>query len=193
MKIIGLTGSIGMGKSATSALLKILKIPVHDSDAAVHVALGPKGGAFRDVVKEFPGAWDKKSNSIDRKKLGAIVFADDTARLKLEAIIHPHVWASQRAFIKKARRMGVKKVVLDIPLLFETGAERRCDEVICVTAPGFIQRQRVLRRAGMSVERFEAILNKQVPDAEKRKRANIVIHTGLGRAFTLQALKKYLK
>ncbi len=193
MKIIGLTGSIGMGKSATAALLQNLGVPVHDSDAAVHIALSPEGGAFRDVALEFPEAWDKATHTINRKILGAIVFADAEKRRKLEALVHPHVWDSQREFIKRFKSAGAKLVVLDIPLLYETGAESKCDEVMVVTAPSFIQRQRVLSRPGMSEEKFQSILKNQVPDAEKRRRADYIIHTGLGRAYTLWSLKKYLK
>lgn len=193
MKVIGLTGSIGMGKSVTASLLMNLGVPVHDSDAAVHLALSPKGEAFKDVIKTFPSAHDKKNNRIDRAALGKIVFSKPAEREKLEAIVHPHVWASQRKFINAAKQRGEKIVVLDIPLLFETGAEKKCDYVICVTAPDFLQRQRVLNRPGMTEERFKNILKNQIPDHEKRKRANIVIHTGLGRAQTLQSLKKMLK
>lgn len=182
-----------MGKSVTASLLKNLGVPVHDSDAAVHFALSPKGGAFGDVVNIFPEVWDKKSQTIDRKKLGQIVFADSEKRKKLEAIVHPHVWASQKEFLRLAKNSSAPLVVLDIPLLYETGAEQRCDEVIVVTAPAFIQRQRVLSRPGMTEERFQSILKNQVPDSEKRKRANYIIHTGLGRTYTLLALKRYLK
>jgi len=191
MKIIGLTGSIGMGKSVTASLLRHLGVAVHDSDAAVHVALS--AAAVREVVKAFPSALDKKNNRIDRAGLGKIIFSDSQKRRRLEAIIHPYVWASQRNFIRAAKQRGERLVVLEIPLLFETGADQRCDFVICVTAPPFLQRLRVLSQERMSEERFHDILKNQVSDAEKRKRADLVIHTGLGRAQTLQALKKMLK
>ncbi len=193
MKVIGLTGSIGMGKSMTASLLRNLGVAVHDSDAAVHEALSPRGGAFRDVVKAFPSVLNKRTNTLDRKALGEIVFADPAKRKTLEAIVHPHVWASQQAFIRKSRRMGLKTVVLDIPLLFETGADLRCDKVICVTAPSFLQRQRVLRRPGMDEQRFQGILRNQVPNSEKRRRSHYTVPTGLGRAFTLNALRKIFK
>lgn len=193
MKIIGLTGSIGMGKSVTAILFRRLAIAVHDSDAAVHLALSPGGSAFADVVKVFPSVWDKKQNLIDRPALGKIIFSDPEKRRKLEAIVHPHVRASQRHFIRSAKLRGDKIVVLDIPLLFETGAQDRCDFVICVTAPQFLQRQRVLRRKGMSEERFKNILKNQISDWEKRKRSDIVVQTGLGRAQTLQQLRKAIK
>lgn len=193
MKIIGLTGSIGMGKSVTTSLLRILKIPVHDSDAAVHQMMAPGGAAFDEVIKAFPKAYDKRANRIDRAALGKIVFADADARKKLEGIIHPHVWASQREFIRKCRRSGAKNAVLDIPLLYETGGEKKCDAVIVATAPAFLQRQRVLKRPGMSDEKFRSILKSQIPDSEKRRRADFVIHTGMGRSFTLKALRRIFK
>lgn len=193
MKIIGLTGSIGMGKSVTTNLLRHLGVAVHDSDAAVHAALSPEGNAFVEVVKAFPKAFDKKNNRIDRALLGKIIFSDIALKRKLEIIVHPHVWESQRLFIQAAQQRGDEIVVLDIPLLYETGAEKRCDKVICVTAPYFLQRQRVLKRAGMSEERFQNILKNQMSDQEKRKRADFVIQTGLGRAYTLWELKKVLK
>jgi dephospho-CoA kinase len=141
----------------------------------------------------FPAAWDLKKHVIDRRKLGEIVFNDPEARRKLEAVLHPYVWARQRKFILKARRLGLKQVVLDIPLLYETGSDRKCDAVVVVTAPHLIQRQRVLRRANMSEQKFHAILALQLPDLEKRRRADYVVQSGLGRAFTLQRLKAFLR
>jgi dephospho-CoA kinase len=193
MKVLGLTGSIGMGKSVTASLLRRIGVSVHDSDAVVHESLSPGGAAFETVALMFPQVWDKKKRVIDRKKLGDIVFGDDTARAKLESVLHPLVWQSQKKFLLKARRMGLKKVVLDIPLLFETGAERKCDAVMTVTAPFLIQRQRVLRRGGMSEKKFFAILARQIPDIQKRRMSDIVLDTGLGRAFTLRALKSALR
>ena len=176
-----------------ASLLRRLRIPVHDSDAAVHDLLAPGGKAFETVALTFPEAWDKKRFAIDRRKLGELIFSDPAKKQTLEKILHPLVQESQQAFIRKARRMGLKKVVLDIPLLYETGADRRCDAVICVTAPHFLQRIRVMSRRGMTVEKFFAILSSQLPDIEKRRRASVVIQTGLGRAFTLLKLKKFLK
>lgn len=193
MKVIGLTGSIGMGKSVASSLLRRLGIPVHDSDAAVHELLSPGGAAFTTVSLAFREAWDRKRKVIDRKKLGEIVFADEEARRRLEAILHPLVWRAQKKFLLKARRMGPKKVALDIPLLFETGAERKCDAVITVSAPFLVQRQRVLRRPGMNEKKFFAILSRQLPDIQKRRLSDIVVETGIGRAFTLTSLKKALR
>lgn len=193
MKIIGLTGSIGMGKSVAAKLLRVLRIPVHDSDAVVHQLLSPYGAAFSLVARTFPEAWDAKTHTIDRKKLAEIIFKDSAKKKLLEDLLHPLVWQSQKKFILKARRMGLKKIVLDIPLLYETRAEGKCDEVMCVSAPYFLQRQRVLSRPGMSEEKFLAIIAAQIPDIEKRHRSHVVIPTGLGRAFTLQKIKRYLE
>jgi dephospho-CoA kinase len=193
MKIIGLTGSIGMGKSATAKMLRVMKIPVFDSDACVHHLLSQNPATMAEVAQAFPEAWDSVRQVIDRKKLGAIVFHKPIARKTLEFIIHPKVWKAQRDFIAKTRRAGQRWVVLDIPLLFETGSNRKCDSVFCVTAPSFIQQQRVLGRATMTPEKFKAILKGQMPDAHKRKLSDVVILTGLGRATTLQHLKKALR
>lgn len=191
MKIIGLTGSIGMGKSLAAAMVRGLRVPVFDSDAYVHGLLD--GLAVDAILKVFPSVCDPITGKINRKKLGGIVFSDPVARKVLETILHPLVWEGQRKFIAKARRSGQKQVVLDIPLLFETGRERRCDAVLCVTAPLFLQRSRVLGRSGMTEEKFRSILTQQMPDSEKRRRADWVIPTGAGRAFTLQKLKKALR
>jgi dephospho-CoA kinase len=193
MKVIGLTGSIGMGKSVTANLLRRLGVPVHDSDAVVHQLLSPQGEAFKIVAQIFPAAWDKKNRIIDRQKLGEIIFSDPEKKKLLESILHPFVWRSQRQFVLRFQRMGKKRVVLDIPLLYETGADRRCDAVIVVSAPPFIQRLRVLNRPNMTLEKFYAILGAQTPDFEKRRLADVVIETGLGKAFTLQKLKKFLR
>ena len=193
MKIIGLTGSIGMGKSVTATLIRHMGIAVHDSDAAVHQALSPRGGAFSDVIKNFPSVYDKKRKQIDRAALGKIIFNDADQKNLLEKIVHPQVWKSQKDFVRAAKARGDKQVVLDIPLLFETGADVKCDKVICVTAPYFMQKQRVLGRPGMTEARFKAILANQMPDLEKRRRADFVIQTGMGRAHTLRELKKIFK
>ena len=193
MKIIGLTGSIGMGKSVTATLIRHLGVAVHDSDAAVHQALSPQGGAFSGVIKNFPTVYDKKKNQIDRGALGKIIFNDVNQKNLLEKIVHPHVWKSQKDFVRAAKARGDKHVVLDIPLLFETGSDAKCDKVICVTAPYFIQKQRVLSRPGMTEARFKAILANQMPDMEKRRRADFIIQTGMGRAHTLHELKKIFK
>ncbi len=193
MKIIGLTGSIGMGKSTAAQMLRVLKIPVFDSDAYVHDALKSNHAVIQGIHAHFPDCFDKKTKKINRQALGHIVFKNTAARQTLESILHPHVWHAQRDFIAKCRRAGYTKIVLDIPLLFETGSERKCNEIICVTAPSFLQQQRVLARSGMTAEKFNAILKRQLPDLHKKRMADHIIPTGLGRAATLQHLKKALQ
>lgn len=190
MKIIGLTGSIGMGKSATATLLRVLKIPVFDSDICVHRLI--QTTAVPQIRKAFPSVWNSASQSIDRKALGLIAFARPAAKAELEKILHPLVWQEQQKFIAKCRRAGHRVVVLDVPLLFETGRDRICNKTICVTAPAFIQKNRVLSRKGMSSEKYQAVLKAQMPDRDKRHLSDFVIQTGLGRAYTLQKLKKIL-
>ena len=193
MIIFGLTGSIGMGKSTAANMLKILGVPVHDSDVAVHAALKPRGAAFEEVAVTFPGAWDKKNRIIDRKALGDIVFHDKVQMKRLEAILHPIAAASQKKFIMEMRAKGKKAVVLEIPLLFETGAESRVDYTICVTSPLAIQKRRVMARKNMTEEKFRNIVASQMPDAEKQARADFVVQTGMGYATTFRELRKVLK
>lgn len=193
MIVLGLTGSIGMGKSTAAAMFTRLGVPVHDSDASVHELLGPNGGAVAAVEAAFPGVLDQTNNAIDRKKLGAIIFPDPAKKAILEGILHPMVRQSQADFLHKNRVLGVKIAVLDIPLLYETGAESRVDKVIVVTAPPHVQRQRVLARPNMTVDKFNAILAGQMPDADKCKRADYVVQTGLGRVHTMRALKTIVR
>lgn len=193
MIIIGLTGSIGMGKSVATSMFRDMGVPVHCSDEAVHALLGARGGAVDLVAAAFPGIENKKDESIDRKALGAMIFGHDDNRKKLEAIIHPLVVASQQRFLAEQRMHQKPLVVLDIPLLYETGADARVDKVIVVTAPAFMQRQRVMRRTGMSAEKFAAIRASQMPDSEKRRRADYVVQTGAGRAFTRIVLTRIIK
>lgn len=190
MKIIGLTGSIGMGKSVAAAMLRRLGLPVFDSDREVHALLSPKGAAFEPVALTFPACWDRKRHLIDRRVLGQIVFSDPAARAHLEGILHPLVGQRRDRFITQARLKGVRMVALDIPLLFETGADRICDAVICVDAPPFVQKQRVLRRAGMDEARFYAILAQQMPQADKLRRADFVVRTGAGYAQSFGQLRQ---
>jgi len=190
MKVLGLTGGIGMGKSTAAAMLRYLRLPVHDSDAAVHRLMGPGGAAVAQVAAVFPETL--RGNFIDRAALGKRVFADPAALKKLEKILHPLVRASQSRFLKRARARRAKTVVLDIPLLYETGGEKHCDAVILVTAPAFLQRARVMARPRMTEATFRAILKKQMPDREKRKRADYIVPTGLGRAVTFRHLKRIL-
>lgn len=193
MKIFGITGSIGMGKSTTARLLRRMGVVTHFSDDAVHDLLLPKGKAYHLVLKFFPDALNVKTGRIDRKILGQIVFKSPEKRMVLEKILHPLVQWSQGEFIKKARRMGLKKVALDIPLLYETGAQRRVDRVLVATAPKFVQRLRVLARAGYDDRKLDAILKTQIPDHVKRKMADDVLPTGLGQADTYRRLKIFLR
>ncbi|MFG1360766.1 dephospho-CoA kinase [Xanthobacter pseudotagetidis] len=176
MWTLGLTGSIGMGKSATAAMFRDLGVPVHDADAAVHLLYA--GAAVAPVEAAFPGV--TRDGAIDRPALSARVLNDAAAMARLEAIVHPLVRAEENKFLDAARRAGARLAVLDIPLLFETGGDRRVDAVAVVSAPIAVQRARVLDRPGMTEARFEAILAKQMPDAEKRRRAHFVIDTGRG-------------
>lgn len=176
MIVLGLTGSIGMGKSTTAKMFAEAGVPVHDSDETVHRLYSGKAVAL--VEAAFPGV--TKSGAIDRTALAGRVLGDAAALKKLEAIVHPLVRAEADAFLAKNRAAGTPLVVLDIPLLFETGGRDRVDKVVVVTAPAEIQRARVLARPGMSKEKFSAILAKQVPDAEKRRQADFVIDTGRG-------------
>jgi dephospho-CoA kinase len=170
-------------------MFRRLGIPVHDSDAAVHRLLGPRGGAVKAVEAAFPGT-RRPDGSIDRAALGARVFGDRAALKRLEHILHPLVRASQRRFLAAARARRSPLVVLDVPLLYETGGERRCDAVVVVSAPAFLQRARVMARPGMTEERLRAVLAKQMPDAEKRRRADYVVPSGLGRGVTFRHLKR---
>jgi dephospho-CoA kinase len=188
MVIIGLTGSIAMGKSATAQMFRRLGVPVHDSDAEVHKLMGLKGAALRAVEDAFPGV--VVAGKVDRPALGARVFGKPEELQKLEAILHPLVAASRRKFLRRHMLRGTRVVVFDIPLLYEVGADGLCDAVAVVSAPKFLQRQRVLRRPGMSADRLAAILARQMPDADKRRRADFVVPTGLGRAETLRHIKQ---
>ena len=192
MIVLGLTGSIGMGKTTTAEMLRALGVPVHDSDDAVHRALAPGGKGVAAVAAAFPAALDKAKNAIDRKILGGLVFHDPVQKKKLEDILHPLVWEAQQDFLRENRRQNRAIVALDIPLLYEAGAEKKVDKVIVVTCPSFIQRRRVLSRPGMTEEKFQNILDSQMPDAEKKRRADFIVQTGLGRAYACNRLKKIL-
>jgi dephospho-CoA kinase len=188
MVIVGLTGSIGMGKSTAAKMLQEMGVPVYDADAAVHALQAPGGAALPGIEAAFPGV--VKAGVLDRQALGARVFGNREALRRLEAIVHPLVGQKQRAFLRRAALAGEKLVVLDIPLLFEGMGERRVDATLVVSAPAFLQRRRVMARPGMTVEKFEGILRQQVPDALKRRKASIVIPTGMGLAPTRAALAK---
>ncbi|KQN07515.1 dephospho-CoA kinase [Sphingobium sp. Leaf26] len=174
MKVYGLTGSIGMGKSAVAAMLRREGVPLFDADAEVHRLQAPGGALLPAIEALFPGTTGPKG--LDRARLGAAVFGDPQARKALEAIVHPAVQAARARFLRRHRSR--RFVVLDIPLLFETDGQRRLDGVIVVTAPAWKQRLRVLARPGMTAKKFRQIVHLQTPDAEKRQRANYIIHTG---------------
>ncbi len=184
--ILGLTGSIGMGKSTAVDNFRRLGVPVHDADKAVHELLAKNGEAAPRIKDLFPNA--VKKGTLDRELIAKRVFGDAEALARIEDILHPIVRRREQAFLGRAARQGRPLVVLDIPLLFETGGEVRCDAVVTVSAPKFIQRQRVLKRPGMTRERFDTILGRQIPDAEKRRRADFVVLTGLGRDFSLRQI-----
>jgi dephospho-CoA kinase len=192
MILVGLTGSIGMGKSTAARALRRLGLPVHDADAAVHRLLAPGGAAVRAVLAAFPDV-GTAAGGIDRQRLGARVFDDAAALKRLEAILHPRVRAAKRRFVAAQARQRRRITVLDVPLLFETGGDRECDAVLVVSAPAYLQRQRVLARRGMTEAKFRGILAKQTPDAEKRRRASFVLPTGLGQRFSLNRLKAALR
>lgn len=191
MLVLGLTGSIGMGKSTVAGMLRRLGVPVHDADAAVHRLIGRGGGAVAAVDAAFPGV--VVDGAVDRRRLGDRVFGRPEALRRLEAILHPLVRRDSEAFLRRQARRRRRLVVLDIPLLFETGAERRCDAVLVVSAPALVQATRVLRRPGMSRDKFAAVLAQQVPDAEKRRRADFVLPTGLSKGETLHRLKRIVR
>jgi dephospho-CoA kinase len=176
MIVVGLTGSIGMGKSMTATMFAEAGVPVHDSDEAVHRLY--RGSAAPLIEQAFPGS--TRDGAVDRTLLGQRVLGDAAALRRLEAIVHPLVRADADAFLARHRKAGAQLVVLDIPLLFETGGRDRVDKVLVVTASPDIQRRRVLERPGMTREKLDAILAKQMPDAEKRRRADYIIDTGEG-------------
>ena len=187
MIILGLTGSIGMGKTEAAKTFRCLNVPVFDSDATVHQLLGINGEAVADVARLFPKA--VRDGTVDRQALGAMVFDQPKQLKRLEGVLHPRVRSVEKRFLASAARRGEPMVVLDIPLLFESRRQGRCDATAVVSAPQFVQRGRVLRRTGMTVAKYEAILERQMPDAEKRSLADFMIPTGLGRRFSLQRIR----
>ncbi|WP_425995278.1 dephospho-CoA kinase [Caulobacter sp. DWR1-3-2b1] len=178
MVILGLTGSIGMGKSTTSAMFEAQGVPVYDSDAAVHALYAVGGAAVAPVEAAFPGV--VVDGAIDRTRLSAAVVGDPEALQKLEAIVHPLVGGHRIGFFEDAEAAGHDIIVLDVPLLYETGGDKHVHKVAVVSAPPEVQRQRVLARPGMDEAKFAAILARQLPDAEKRARADFIIDTGRG-------------
>lgn len=186
--LIGLTGSIGMGKSETARLFARLGVAVYDSDAAVHRLYEPGGAAVAAIAAAFPGSVN--DGRVDRAALSERLAGDEAAFRRLEAIVHPLVAEEQRRFLEQAAGRGDDLVVLDIPLLFETGGQARMDAVVVVSAPGEVQRRRVLERPGMSAEKLDRILSRQTPDAEKRARADYVVETDKGLDQALEQVKK---
>jgi dephospho-CoA kinase len=176
MFILGLTGSLGMGKSTTARFFAEEGVPVHDADAVVHRLY--EGEAVPAIEAAFPGV--TVAGKVDRNRLAARVLGDNVALKRLEAIVHPLVQEAERRLIAEAEAGGEKVALLDIPLLFETGGDRRVDAVVVVSAPPEVQQSRVLERPGMTLEKLEAILAKQMPDAEKRRRADFVVDTSRG-------------
>jgi dephospho-CoA kinase len=185
--LVGLTGSIGMGKSETAKMFARLGIAVYDADAAVHALYEKGGGAVAAIGDAFPGS--VKNGRVERGVLAAQLTDDASAFKKLEAIVHPLVARAQRDFIEAAENAGAELVVLDVPLLFETGGHTRVDAVVVVSAPPKVQRARVLTREGMNEARLDQILARQMPDAEKRAQAHFVIETGKGRAHAFQQVQ----
>ncbi len=188
MVILGLTGSIAMGKSTAAAMFRRLGVPVHDADRTVHALFSTGGGAVRAITKEFPDVVGEQG--VDREALGRRVYDDRAALSRLEAIIHPRVYSDQRRFLARQARNRRSLVVLDVPLLFETGGDSICDAVCVVSAPRFIQVQRLMKRPGMTRQRIDAILARQMPDTDKRRRADFVIPSGLGFAFMMQDVQR---
>ncbi len=188
MFILGLTGSIGMGKTATAAMFADEGVPVHDADAVVHRLY--EGEATPLIEAAFPGT--TSGGKVDRGKLGERVLGDKEAIARLEQIVHPLVTKARERFVADAERSGAKVAVLDVPLLFETGGDKRCDAVVVVSAPADTQRARAFERPGMSEDKFSAILAKQMPDSEKRARADFVVDTSKGFDFARAQVREIL-
>jgi len=174
--VLCLTGSLGMGKSTAAKFFADAGVPVHDSDAVVHALY--TGEAVPLIERAFPGS--TTGGKIDRTKLAAMVLHDDAALARLEALVHPLVSASRDKFLAEAQARGATVVLLDVPLLFETGGHRGCDAVVVVSAPSEIQRQRAFERPGMTDAKLAALLEKQMPDAEKRSRADFILDSSQG-------------
>ena len=191
MIVLGLTGSIGMGKSTATNTFRRLGFPVFDADAAVHQLQGRGGRAVAPIGAAFPGSVN--DGRVDREALRRAVLGDPTALKRLERIVHPLVRDAERRFLARARREGRRLAVLDVPLLLETGGEKRVDQVVVVSAPASVQAVRVLRRPGMTAERLASIRARQMPDADKRRRADVVVHTGLSRRFAQAAIVRLVR
>jgi dephospho-CoA kinase len=190
MFVLGLTGSVAMGKSTTARFFAEAGVPVHDSDSVVHRLY--ENEAVPLIEAAFPGT--TADGKVDRVKLGSRVMGDLAALRQLEAIVHPLVWDAERRFLEEAQAKGAPVVLLDIPLLFETGGDQRVDAVVVATAPAEVQRARVLERPGMTEQRLQAMLARQLPDSEKRLRADFIVDTSRGfddaRAQVQEILRK---
>jgi dephospho-CoA kinase len=191
MRVIGLTGGIGMGKSTAANAFRRAHIPVFDADATVHTLQAPGGAALPAISAQFPGS--VVGGVLNRDVLRSAVLSDKAALKVLEGILHPLVRRAENRFLAHARINRAPAAVLDIPLLFETGGARRVDQTIVVSAPRSVQIARVRRRRKMSTQQIEAILARQMPDAEKRRRADIVIRTGLSRFYALAQVKRIMR
>jgi dephospho-CoA kinase len=189
MIVLGLTGSIGMGKSTVASMLRRMVVPVYDADAAVRKVMA-RPRAHAAIAAVFPGAL--VAGKFDRRMLGELALAAEGGMGRLEAILHPLVRAEMEKFLRVSMLQHRKIVALDIPLLFENGLERYCDYTLVVSAPPFVQRARVLSRPGMDAARFRAILARQMPDAEKRRRGDFVVRTGCGRGETKRQIDKII-
>lgn len=190
MHILGLTGSIAMGKSTAARMLKRLGVPVHDADACVHQLFARGGAATNAIGRAFPGVVSE--GEVDRKQLSKEVFGQPEQLKRLERIVHPLVRMDRDRFLASHRRLKSRLVVLDVPLLFETGGDNICDSVMVVSAPPFLQRRRALARQDMSTDKLDLILARQMPNAEKRRRADVVIATGHGFADTNRRIRRYI-
>lgn len=191
VKIIGLTGSIGMGKSTGAAMMKAMRIPVFDADKAVHSLMGPHGKALPALADRFPSAVG--SDGVNRQLLGEQVFGDADALADLERILHPFVRGLRQSFLRAHALRRTRQVVMDVPLLFETGGDKSCDTVVVVTAPSFLQRQRVLSRPGMTAKKLDGILARQLPDRQKQRQATTIVTSGLGKRETWVRLRRVLR
>jgi dephospho-CoA kinase len=191
MIILGLTGGIGMGKSTAAAAFRRARIPVFDADAAVHRLQARGGHAVRAIEAAFPGT--ARDGTVDRVALRQAVLGKPDALTRLEAILHPMVRQEERSFVARARRRGDRAVVLDIPLLFETGGDARVDRAVVVSAPRSVQMQRVRARRRMSATDIAAVIARQMPDGEKRRRADVVVRTGLSRHHALRTISRLIR
>jgi dephospho-CoA kinase len=191
MKVLGLTGGMGMGKSTAAAAFRRAHIPVFDADATVHQLQARGGRAVRAIEAAFPGT--VRDGAVNRGALREAVLGKPDALTRLERILHPIVEQEERAFVGRARRRGSRAVVLDIPLLFETGGDRRVDRIVVVSAPRAIQMHRIRSRRRMNSSDIAAVIARQMPDAEKRRRADVIVRTGLSRHNSLKTLRRLIK